>query len=77
MHYRLTDIQADFEITQLNVRYQITAKRNYFHRLQTDGQTDGRADVAYDDNRKFFRKRINLLEMDSNINLKVIIKHNI
>ena len=34
MHYPLTDIQADFEINRL-IRYQITAKRNYFHRRQT------------------------------------------
>ena len=67
MHYPgpLTDIQADFEINR-SVRYRNTAKRNYFHRRQTDGrtdgqtdgqtagQTDGRTDVAYDNNRKFF-----------------------
>ena len=35
MHYPLTDIQADFEINW-PVRYQITAKINYFHR--TDRQ---------------------------------------
>ena len=34
LHYPLTDIQADFEINRL-IRYQITAKRNYFHRRQT------------------------------------------
>ena len=33
----LTDIQEDFEINR-PVRYQVTAKRNYFHR---------RTDVAY------------------------------
>ena len=33
----LTDIQEDFEINR-PVRYQVTAKRNYFHR---------RPDVAY------------------------------
>ena len=31
MYYPLTDIQADFEINR-SIRYQITAKRNYFHR---------------------------------------------
>ena len=46
MHYRLTDIQAEFEINR-PVRYQITAKRSYSHRRQTDGRTD----VAYDNNR--------------------------
>ena len=39
MHYTLTDIQADFEIHR-PIRYQITAKRIYFHRRQTDGRTD-------------------------------------
>ena len=34
------DIQADFEINLL-IRYQITTKRNYFHRRQTDGRIDG------------------------------------
>ena len=38
MHYPLTDIQANFEINR-PVRYRNTAKRNYFHRQQTDGQT--------------------------------------
>ena len=33
----LTDIQADFEINRA-VRYRNTAKRNYFHRRQTDGR---------------------------------------
>ena len=42
MHYPLTDIQADFEINRL-IRYQITAKRNYFPR-RTDGQPDRRTD---------------------------------
>ena len=41
MHYPLTDIQADFEINRA-VRYRNTAKRNYFHRRQTDGRTDRR-----------------------------------
>ena len=52
MHYPLTDIQADFESNR-PVRYQITTKKNYFHRLQTDG----RRDVAYDNNMYFFRKK--------------------
>ena len=39
MHHPITDIQADLEINR-PVRYQITAKINYFHR-RTDGQTDG------------------------------------
>ena len=38
MHYLLTDIQTDFEINR-PVRYQITTKRNYLHKRQTDGQT--------------------------------------
>ena len=41
MHHPLTDIQADFEIKR-PVRYQITAKINYFHR-RTDGRTDRRS----------------------------------
>ena len=49
MHCALTDIQADFEINR-HVRYRNTAKRNYFHRRQTDGQTDRRTEVAYDNN---------------------------
>ena len=36
--YPLTDIQADFEINR-PVRYRYTAKGNYFHTRQTDGQT--------------------------------------
>ena len=47
MHYPLTDIQADFEINRL-IRYQITVKRKYFHRRQTDRQTDGRHDRRTD-----------------------------
>ena len=43
MHYHLTDIQADFEMNR-PFRYKITAKRNYFHRRQTDGQTDRQTD---------------------------------
>ena len=41
MHYPLTDIQANFDINR-SIRYQITAIRNYFHRRQTDRQTDRR-----------------------------------
>ena len=52
MHYPLTDNQADFEINR-PVRYQITAKKNYFH-SRTDSRTDGRTDVAFDNNRYFF-----------------------
>ena len=37
MHYPLTDIQADFGINRL-FRYQITAKRNYLQRRQTDNK---------------------------------------
>ena len=37
MHFCLTYNQADFEINR-PVRYQITAKKKYFHR-RTDGQT--------------------------------------
>ena len=44
--YPLTDIQADFEINR-HVRYQNTAKRNYFHR-RTDGRTDERHDGQTD-----------------------------
>ena len=40
MHYPVTDIQADFEINR-PVRYQMTAKRHYFRRRQTDRQPDG------------------------------------
>ena len=32
-----SDIQAEFEIDR-PIRYQITAKRNYFHKRPTDGQ---------------------------------------
>ena len=45
MHHPLTDILADFEINR-PVRYQITSKRNYFHR-RTDGQTDGQTDYFH------------------------------
>ena len=40
MYNPLTDIQVDFEINR-PIRYQITAKRNYFHR-RTDRLTDRR-----------------------------------
>ena len=43
MHYTLTDIQDEFEINR-HVRYQIAAKRNYFHRRQTEGRTDRQTD---------------------------------
>ena len=46
-----TDIQADFEINR-PVRYQITAKRNYFHRRRTDGQTSRKTTIGS----FFFRK---------------------
>ena len=39
MHYPITDIQAEFKINR-PIRYQITTKRKYFHRRQTNGQTD-------------------------------------
>ena len=74
MHYPLTDIQADFEINR-PIRYQITAKRNYFHRRSTDGQADRRTDEQTDrrtdgrTNRQtdrqissFFRKKKKLLK---------------
>ena len=35
MHYPPTDIQANYEINW-PIRYLITAKRNYFHKRQTD-----------------------------------------
>ena len=41
--YHLTDIQADFEFNR-PVRYQNTAKINYFHGRLTDRRTDGRTD---------------------------------
>ena len=44
MHYPVTDIQADFEINR-PVRYQMTSKRHYFHRRQTDRQPDGQPRV--------------------------------
>ena len=50
MHYPLTDIQANFEINQ-PVRYAITAKKNYFHRRQTDGQTSRTTTIG-----RFFEK---------------------
>ena len=60
MHYQVTDMQADIELNRL-IRYQITAKRNYLHRGQTDGRTarriDVRTDFAYDNIRVFFRKK--------------------
>ena len=46
MHCPLTDSQADFEINR-PVRYRNTAKK-IFPRT-TDGQTDGRTDIASDD----------------------------
>ena len=51
MHDPLTDIQANFEINR-PIRYQITAKINYFHRRQTDGVTDGRTTICI-----FFSKK--------------------
>ena len=51
MHYPQTDIQTDFEINR-PVRYQFTAKRNYFHRRQTDGQTSRTTTIG-----SFFRKK--------------------
>ena len=39
----LMDIQADFEINRPS-RYQITAKRNYFHRRQTARRTNGQTE---------------------------------
>ena len=53
MHHPLTDIQADFDINR-SVRYQITAKRKYFHR-RTDGQTDGQTSRTTIGS--FFRKK--------------------
>ena len=41
MHYPTADIQAEFEIIR-PISNQNTAKRNYFHRRQTDGRTDRR-----------------------------------
>ena len=52
MHHPLTDSQADFEMNR-PTRYQITAKRNSWHR-RTDGQTDRRTD-----RRSFFVKKEN------------------
>ena len=57
MHHPLTDIQADYEINRIT-RHQITAKRNYFHRRQTDGRTD----IAYENNRYFLEKKKKLLK---------------
>ena len=59
MHYSLTDIQAEFEISR-PVRYQITAKRSYFHGRQTDGRHDGRHDGRYDGrhNERTDRRRV-------------------
>ena len=56
MHYPLTYIQADFEINR-PIRYHITAKRNYFHRLQTDGQTDGRTETDGQTDRRRVRQQ--------------------
>ena len=58
MHYPLTDIQTDFEINW-PIRYQITVKKSIStDGRQTGGQVDGRTDVAYNNNRYFFRKKI-------------------
>ena len=51
MHYSLTDIQADCEINR-PVRERITAKINYFHRRQTDGQTSRTTTIG-----SFFKKK--------------------
>ena len=51
MHYPLTDMYAHFEINR-PVRYRNTAKRNYFHR-----RTDGRTNVAHDNNEKKTTKK--------------------
>ena len=59
MHYPLTDIQVDFEINR-PVRYQMTVKRNYFHRRLTDRRTDGRTNVQTSRTTtigSFFRKK--------------------
>ena len=63
MHYPLTDIQADFEINR-PVRYQITAKRNYFHRRQTDGRTEGQTSRMTTIGSSF-RKKKKLLKMSA------------
>ena len=47
MHSLLTDIQADFQINRL-IRYQIRAKRKYFHRRQSDGKLGGRTEKRTD-----------------------------
>ena len=64
MHYPPMDIQADFQINIIRpIRYQYTAKIKYFYRQQTYRRTDGRTDVAYDNNRCFlFRKKKKLLK---------------
>ena len=66
MHHPLTDIQADFEINR-PVRYQITAKRNYFHG-RTDGQTSRTTTIG-----SFFEKK--LLKMAANLRQILNFKH--
>ena len=57
MHYPLTNIQTEYEINR-PIRYQITAKRNYFHRRQTDGETL-RTTIG-----SFFRKKKKILKTE-------------
>ena len=67
MQYQ-TNIQAEFEINR-SVRSQITTKRNYSHRRQTDGRTDGWTDVAYDNNMNTYVVR--MLKQDGRTFLNV------
>ena len=61
MHYPIIDIQAEYEINR-PIRYQITAKKLF---PQT---TDGRTDVAYDNNiGSFFEKRITTKNQSCNL----------
>ena len=61
MHCLFTDIQADFEINW-TVRYQNTAKINYFHR-RADGQTSRTTTI-----RSFLKKKITKIE-DRKVNI--------
>ena len=57
MYHPLRNIQANFEMNR-QTRYQITAKRNYWHR-RTDGQTDGQTTIG-----SFFRKMRKLVKIN-------------
>ena len=62
MHYPLMDIQADFKINR-PVRNELPRKEIIStDDVQADRRTDGRTDVAHDNNWYFFRKKKKILK---------------